>query len=1621
MQSSLPTTYFKLYRTLTPLEELDETSVVEAVQKDDAAWIVALTNNASTAEFNGLPVYNKFGSRYYYYVEEVFATGGLFNVDWYTVSDDKVAGTVTNTYITGSEDAPVVSVRIDKTWDYSGSTLAIDQTNYPATTYDLHQYWEELDGTHATNLVHDSIVATATIASGAISELAGGTISTTITTDSGGNPLLMYTPDGQKFVYYVVERTVTGYTTSYTDALNGRSTAAFADDGSEGIAAITNTYQPNVLTTKTATKVWDDQNNLYSTRPLIASADSAIQYTLWQKIQGGGAAVNMGYTGVWTQDAGNSNQWICTFSGEFPTYTTLGQSYQYFVTESLSGSYAVNYALSAGTGTLKLTNKLNQVNVQLSKSWRAAPEAGETTGVLLDQAELEDLAEIGAMPDSVIFSVLQIKNGATVSSHEVEVSWNTLLYNALKGKRYVLLSGLPQYFADAASTADAYVYEIQETDMVYDGVEKTVSDAGFSMTSALAEGSNTITEITNQIETQKLYFVKDWVDENNRDGVRPSSIVLTVTSAESGVSASVTLSPSTTSSDPSADASRVATGTGNRWRAEMTVPLASMAAGYTVTENSTSLAALGYTPSTGDPAMQSDLGDDVNWWGFTNTRAIKTIAMKASKVWAGEYTWFSLTRPASVNLQLQYRSKGTTTWTNLNSAIALPQGGQTWANAEATWENLPAYATKTAYSDTTTLREYRVVEAAITGYTTSYSKSLIDGSVAAMPAVQTMSVTNTLKTVSVSGKKTWVDVGNGYDTRPENITLSLLANGSVLSDTLTPTWGKTVGSNEWTYQYNNLPRYLAGSSTPIVYSVVETPVSPDYTPTTATTATGTVNATTGVVTAANFTNTLSTVSVSGTKTWQDDSDSYRMRPDEITLTLLADGVALEGAPDPVFTKTGNTWSYVFSDLPRFVPGTATPIVYSVEEAAVAGYENVTGSVASGTVNETTRNVTGADFTNALITIDLSGTKTWVDNDNRYLTRPGMEEMQLTLYENGESMSVSSHQPTFAWSATGEDAVWQFHATGLPKYQKGTNTLATYTIAETPIPGYVASSIEPIAGTSDTDGNLSGFDWTNTLQIITISGTKHWSDQENIFLTRPDEVLLTVYADGTAIDPQPEIDWTKTGDAWTYTINRMPRYQIGSEEAIVYSIRETPSPDYVLADSDPVYGSIDSLGNITEADFVNELITVSVSGTKYWEDQGNRYANRPDDVTLTLLADGAILTVAPLPIWDKLSDVDAWTYSFDQLPRYRVGTATPVVYSVRETQADGYAATEDQVGVVDTTTGNITQANFTNRLLYELEIDNGTINAATGSSDAGGYVAVSGTTNAKRDLDPYKDQAVSVSWEAENFWEEAATFRVSYLPHGADDKTGWETITVSGGDLTALKSVPYFANAMLKSEDGVTTLTLAEDYLDMPYRARVIVTFVPTLEVRNTTDKHIGGTVEIETPNAVFDGRFVALVTYGAAEKGYAIDLSKLTLIVPVNDDGSSSDGIVGLNMLIRSAHAAGSSTSVRIRPNSAGRFSTTVNLNIGGANRDVTFAGKVTVLSLDKNQNATKISVTLDSLSAPIDIGIPFVRSDSIPATGDPILGIAAVFVVSGIMLVLIGQKRRKANANRDKTKEEAR
>ena len=58
-------------------------------------------------------------------------------------------------------------------------------------------------------------------------------------------------------------------------------------------------------------------------------------------------------------------------------------------------------------------------------------------------------------------------------------------------------------------------------------------------------------------------------------------------------------------------------------------------------------------------------------------------------------------------------------------------------------------------------------------------------------------------TIEISGTKTWNDVGNKFNTRPESITVNLLADGEEIKDvTVEPD-----GNGDWKYKFENLPKY----------------------------------------------------------------------------------------------------------------------------------------------------------------------------------------------------------------------------------------------------------------------------------------------------------------------------------------------------------------------------------------------------------------------------------------------------------------------------------------------------------------------------------------------------------------------------------------------------------------------------------------------------------------------------------------------------------------------------------------------------------------------------------------------------------------------------------------------
>ena len=1219
----------------------------------------------------------------------------------------------------------------------------------------------------------------------------------------------------------------------------------------------------------------------------------------------------------------------------------------YSVMEQPSTGYTPLTATTA-TGTAdangnvtgaNFTNTLVSIGITGSKTW------------------VDNSNHFDTRPASI---TLTVKANGTALTAQPDISWNKT------GNVWTYsIIDLPRY---SAGTTTDITYAVEET-AVGGYLPASTTTVSGSLNAVTRDITNA--DFTNTLATVSLSGSKTWVDSSDCYGMRPTDIILTVKADGTALC-----------NQPMLDWDK----TGDVWTYTANhlpkyIKGSYTPALYTVTETAVG----GYTPST-DTTVSGTVDGDGNITAANFTNTLATISIAGSKTWSDASDLYGR-RPGSITLTILAD----------NFAIT-PQSAVVWNRLTNPWTysvaGLPRYQ-----KGTSTAITYAVEETAVIGYSPIINTKVYGTVNGTSGNVTAADFTNTLATVSVSGQKNWTDDTNLFSTRPAGITLTLLADNMALSPQPAPVWDKTTITNVWTYTYPSLPRYRADNVTPIVYSVQETPVA-GYAPLAPVTVFGTVDDS-GNVAAADFTNTLASISITGTKIWNDAGDTYASRPGSLNLIVKADGVSLNPQPSISWIKLTNEWTYTIVGLPRYQTGTTIPVLYTVVETAVPDYIAAATS-ASGTVDPDTGDITAADFTNTLATISISGTKHWVDKSDVYALRP--DSLELTVYANGAAMAV---QPLIHWTKSSDG--WTYTILDLPRYAKGTATAITYQVRETPHPGYVSSataSYGVVAG----DGNITDADFTNTLATITLSGTKTWVDQSNRYGTRPAGMMLTIVADGTDLSPQPAITWSKSGDVWAYTVSDLPRYKLDTEISVEYAVRETAVVGYTPSTDTLVYGVVGTSGGITTADFTNTLISVSLSGNKIWDDRADYFSIRPDTIELTVLADGTALSPQPVAVWDKITMPDAWMYTFSGLPRYHPETGKTIVYTVHETENADYLPTTDSAGTVDATTGTISAADFTNTLEYALEIDNTTVNAATGHTDAGGFVAINATPDTLRDIDPYQQHALVVSWMAEDNWEVTDQFQVSYRPHGASDSTGWATVTVPYANIAALRSIPYFENATLSLSGNVYTLMLAGNYLTMPCLTRVLVAYQPTIAAVNQTTNYGGGQVAVYNENPVKDGRYPAMVAYADAANGYQVDIPNLQLIVP-GSDGSTSGRNSAPFRLISSAMAdtgSGTGSAVTLKPDAKGAFTVLLDASIGGVTKTVSVAGTVKVLSLDANSNPSKVSITLDNLPTALNIGFRFMTSSTIPITGDPILWAVAAFIASGQMLLLLRRKKKK-------------
>ena len=359
----------------------------------------------------------------------------------------------------------------------------------------------------------------------------------------------------------------------------------------------------------------------------------------------------------------------------------------------------------------------------------------------------------------------------------------------------------------------------------------------------------------------------------------------------------------------------------------------------------------------------------------------------------------------------------------------------------------------------------------------------------------TFIVTNTREPEKtfVEGAKTWNDKDNQDGKRPTEITINLLKNGTKIASK------KVTKADGWKWKFENLDKYENGKE--INYTIAEEKVE------------GYTTEVKGYDVKNSYTPGKTSLQV--TKAWEDKNDQDGVRPNSVTIKLLADGV--ETGKKLVLTKANN-WTGSFTDLDEYKAG--KKIVYTIKEETVGnGYISVVTKTGENTFTVTNTRTPEKTF--------VEGTKTWNDKDNQDGKRP--TEITINLLKNGTKIASKKVTKADGWK-------WKFE--NLDKYENGKEI--NYTIAEEKVEGYTTEVKGYDVKNSYTPGKTS-------LQV-----TKAWEDKNDQDGKRPNSVTIKLLADG--VETGKKLVLTKANN-WTGSFTDLDEYKDGKK--IVYTIKEEP--------------------------------------------------------------------------------------------------------------------------------------------------------------------------------------------------------------------------------------------------------------------------------------------------------------------------------------------------------------------------------------------------------------------------------------------------------------------------------
>ena len=610
---------------------------------------------------------------------------------------------------------------------------------------------------------------------------------------------------------------------------------------------ITNSYEPETTELK-VTKVWDDVNDQDGKRP------NSVKFTVT------GSDGNKYAATLKPAEGETGNTWTATIKN-VAKYYDGGKEVTFTVDEqNVSG-----YEKSIDNEKLTITNSYTPetTKIKVTKVWDDAsdqdgkrPESVKFTVTGSDDktyeaklsgdgdtwtAEVEvekyydggkevtftvDEEDVDGYEKEVDNDNLTITNSYEPETTELKVTkiWDDA--DDQDGKRpesvkfTVTGSDGNKYEATLSGDGNTWTATIEDVAKYYDGgkevtfevTEETVS--GYTIKST-DNKTLTITN-THEPEKYKITVTKVWVDENNKFGLRPDSVKFTVTGDDENTY-EVTLK-----------------GTGDTWTAEVevikyhdggkevefTVDEEDIVAGYAKDIEGLTITNT-FKPWWGDPPVKKEISGDEPAKAETFTFKLKAVSFKKDENSAEDLTG-NMPMPEGANGQemtMDVKAGETKEFGKFDLVVT---GVYTYTITEVTGE-----AEGYSYSDEVHTIVYTVTAdednslkcvKTVDGVEIDAEKETDEENVSKF----TFTNEYTKPVVSVKVSKVWEDNNNEELTRPDSVTVKLLADGKDTGKTL-----ELSKATEWAGTFENLDKYDAEGNE-IKYTVDEAEIPEGY-------------------------------------------------------------------------------------------------------------------------------------------------------------------------------------------------------------------------------------------------------------------------------------------------------------------------------------------------------------------------------------------------------------------------------------------------------------------------------------------------------------------------------------------------------------------------------------------------------------------------------------------------------------------------------------------------------------------------------------------------------------------------------------------------------------------------